>query len=58
MRNYADYILAGKMAKTLNLFNRMTEGLQYLISLRVLGEATQRVRLQPEVVRINREYLE
>ena len=58
MRRYTDYALAGKMTKTLNLWNRMMEGLQYLVSLQMLGEATQRVRLQPEVVRVNRKYPE
>jgi len=41
-----------------SLLKRMIGRLDYLVSLRILGEATQRVRLQPEVVRVNRKYPE
>ena len=54
MRNYVDYRGAVKMAEVMNLINRVMEGLHYLISLRTLGTATQRVRLQPEVIRVVR----
>ena len=55
MRRHADHGLAGKIAEVLFIFNRMIESLHYLISSQTLSAATQRVRLQPEVVRVVRK---
>jgi len=58
MRRYTDYVTGGKTVGVPSLLKRMIGRLDYLVSLRILGEATQRVRLQPEVVRVNRKYPE